>query len=112
MYVTSQCVRAATPERLETQKKVKQLMRGYLSLELERELQRLTEEQGLEREGRTHKQSERQRLDAELERKHLARSEDQRNVQRLRRDLRELQQLLEGLQQALKAPKKGYGQTS
>ncbi len=70
-------------ERLEAQKKVKQLMREYLSLELERELQRLTEEQGLEREGRTHKQRERQRLGAELERKRLARSGDQRNVERL-----------------------------
>jgi hypothetical protein len=36
-------------ERLEAQKKAKQLMREYLSLELERALQRLTEEQGLER---------------------------------------------------------------
>jgi hypothetical protein len=33
-------------ERLEAQKKVKVLMRENLSLELERELQRLTEEQG------------------------------------------------------------------
>jgi prefoldin subunit 5 len=37
----------------------------------------------------------------------MARSGDQRNVQRLQRDLRELQQLLEELQQVLKAPKKG-----
>jgi hypothetical protein len=48
------------------------------------------------------KQRERQRLGAELERERLARSGDQRNVQRLHRDLRELQQ-------ALKAPKKGCG---
>ena len=48
-------------ERLEAQKKVNQLMREYLSLEIERELQRLTEEQRLEREGRTHKHRERQR---------------------------------------------------
>jgi hypothetical protein len=33
-------------ERLEAQKKVKVQMRENLSLELERELQRLTEEQG------------------------------------------------------------------
>ena len=48
-------------ERLEAQKKVNQLMREYLSLEIERELQRLTEEQRLERGGRTHKHRERQR---------------------------------------------------
>jgi hypothetical protein len=66
----------------------------------------------LEREGRTHKYRERQRLGEELERERLTRSGDQRNVQGLHRDLRELQQLLEELQQALKAPKKDYGQTS
>jgi hypothetical protein len=55
------------------------------------------------------KQRERQRLGAELERERLARSGDQRNVQRLHRDLRERQQLLEELQQVLKAPKKDYG---
>jgi hypothetical protein len=49
-------------ERLEAQKRVKQLMREYLHLELERELQRLTEEQGLEREGRAHNHRERQLL--------------------------------------------------
>ena len=87
-------------EWLEAQEKIDQLMREYLSLELERELQRLTEEQELEREGRTHKHRERQRLGEELERERLARSGDQRNVQRLERDLHELQQ-------ALKAPKKG-----
>jgi hypothetical protein len=38
---------------LEAQKKVNQLVWEYLSLELERELQRLTEEQGLKPEGRT-----------------------------------------------------------
>jgi hypothetical protein len=84
------------------------LMREYLSLKFERELQRLTEEQGLEREGRTHKHRERQRLGEKLERERLARSGDQRNVQLLQRDLRE-QQLLEELQQVLKAPKKDYG---
>jgi hypothetical protein len=47
-------------KRLEAQKKVKQLMREYLSLELKRELQRPTEK--LESEGRTHNHRERQRL--------------------------------------------------
>jgi hypothetical protein len=96
-------------ERLEAQKKVNQLMRAYLSLEFERELRRLTEEQRLEREGRTHKHRERQRLGAELERERLARSRDQQNIQCLQQDLRERQQLLEELQQALKAPKKDCG---
>jgi hypothetical protein len=72
---------------LEAQERVKQLTREHPQLELERE-------------GRTHSHSERQRLGEELEREHLARSGDQRNVQRLERDLQELQQ-------ALKAPKKG-----
>jgi hypothetical protein len=71
MYVTGQCVRAATRERLEVQKKVSQLLREYLCLELERELQHLTEELELKREVRTHKHRERQRLGAELERKRL-----------------------------------------
>jgi hypothetical protein len=88
-------------ERLEAQERVKQLMREHPHLERERELQRLTEELELEREGRTHNHRERQRLGEELERERLARSGDQRNVQqRLERDLHELQQ-------ALKAPKKG-----
>jgi hypothetical protein len=67
-------------ERLEAQKKVNQVMREYLSLEFEREPQPLTEEEGSEREGRTHKHRERQRLCEELERERLARSGDQRNV--------------------------------
>ena len=67
-------------ERLEAQKKVNQLMREYLSLEFERELQRLTEELESEREGHTHNHRERQRLGAELERERLARSGDQRNI--------------------------------
>jgi hypothetical protein len=96
-------------EWVEAQKKVSQLMREYLSLKFERELQRLTEEQGLEREGRTSKHRERQRLGAELECERLSRSGDQRNVQRLERDFRERQQLLEELQQALKTPKKDCG---
>jgi hypothetical protein len=94
-------------ERLEAQDRVKQLMREHPHLELERELQRLTEELKLEREGRTHNHRERQRLGEELERERLARLGDQQNVQRLERDLQELQQLLDERQQALKAPKKG-----
>jgi hypothetical protein len=82
-------------ERLEAQEKVNQLMREYLSLEFERELQRLTQEQGLEREGRTHKHRERQCLGEEQERGRMARSGDQRNIQRFERDLRELRHLLE-----------------
>ncbi len=82
-------------QRLEAQKRVKQLMREHPHLELERELQRLTEELELEREGRTHNHRERQRLGEELERERLPRSGDQRSVQRLERDLQELQQLLE-----------------
>jgi hypothetical protein len=74
-------------------------MREHPHLELERELQRLTEVLELEREGRMHNHRERQRLSEELERERLARSEDQRNVQRLGRGLQELQQ-------ALNAPKK------
>ena len=83
-------------------------MREYLSLKFERELQRLTKEQGLEREGRTHKQRKRQCLGAELERERLARSGDQRNIQRLQRDFRERQQLLEERQRTLKAPRRTY----
>jgi hypothetical protein len=94
-------------ERLEAQGRVKQLMREHPHLELERELQRLTEELELEREGRAHNHRERQRLGEELERERLARSGDQQNVQRLERDLQELQQLLNERQRALKAPKKG-----
>ena len=94
-------------ERLEAQKRVKQLMREHPHLELERELQRLTEELELERQGRTHNHRERQRLGEELEWERLARSGDQRNVQRLERDLRDLQESLEEQQQALKAPRKG-----
>jgi hypothetical protein len=93
-------------ERLEAQERVKQLMREHPHLELEREVQRLTEELELERKGRTHNHRERQRLGEELERERLARSGDQRNVQRLERDLQELQQLLDERQQALKAPMK------
>jgi hypothetical protein len=65
-------------QRLEAQKKVKQLMRVYLSLEFERELQYPMGKQGLERAGRRHSHRERQRLGEERER--LDRSGDQRNV--------------------------------
>ena len=81
-------------ERLEAQERVIQLMREHPHLELERELQRLTEELELEREGRAHNHRERQRLGEELERERLAHSGEQRNVQRLERDLHELQQAL------------------
>jgi len=93
-------------ERLGAQERVKQLMREHPHLELERELQRRREE--LECEGRTHNHRERQRLDEELEHERLlARSRDQQNVQRLERDLLELQQLVEERRQTLKASKKG-----
>jgi hypothetical protein len=82
-------------------------MREHPHLELERELQRLSEELELERQGRTHNHRERQRLGEEPERERLARAGDQRNVQRLERDLRDLQESLTQQQQALKAPKKG-----
>ena len=55
-------------ERLQAQKRVQQLMREHPHLELEREIQRLTEEMELEREGRLHNHRERQRLSEELER--------------------------------------------
>jgi hypothetical protein len=93
-------------ERLQAQERVKQLMGEHPHLELERKLQRLTEELELERKGRTHNQRERQRLGEELERERLARSGDQRNFQRLERDLQDLQRLLDEQQQALKVPKK------
>ena len=94
-------------ELLEAQERVNQLMRKHPHLELGQELQRLTEELELERDGRMHNHRERQRLGEELERERLARSGDQRNVQRLERDLQELHPVLEERQQALKAPKKG-----
>ena len=54
-------------ERLEAQGRVKQLMREHPHLELEREIQRLTEELELEREGRLHNLRVRQRLVEELD---------------------------------------------
>src|SRR3712207_4093347 len=96
-------------ELLEAQKRVKQLMREHPHLELEREIQRLTEELELEREGRLHNHRERQRLSEELERERLARSQDQRNIERLERELRELEWLLEERQGPRKASRKGFG---
>jgi hypothetical protein len=94
-------------ERLEAQRRVKQLMREHPHLELEREIQRLTEELELEREGRLHNHRERQHLSEELERERLARSQDRRDIERLERELRELEWLLEERQEPGKAPKNG-----
>jgi hypothetical protein len=49
-------------ERLEAQRRVKQLTREHPHLKLERELQRVTEELELEREGRLHNHRERPAL--------------------------------------------------
>src|SRR5215208_4999789 len=105
-------------ERLEAQKRVKQLMREHPHLELERELQRLTEELELEREGRAHNHRERQRLGKELEHVGLARSEDQREArreaERLEQEVQKLRELVESWEElweeeggASKASKKG-----
>ena len=76
-------------------------------LELLREERRvLTEE--LEREGRLHNHRERQRLSEELERERSARSQDQRDIERLERELRELDWLLEEIQEPRKASRKGF----
>jgi len=82
-------------ERLEAQGRVKQLMREHPHLELEREVQRLTEELELEREGRLHNLRERQRLGEELESERLAHSEDQRTIQHLEREVRDMEWSLE-----------------
>jgi hypothetical protein len=58
-------------------------MREHSHLELERELQRLTEKLEADREARKHNHRERQRSSEELERERLARSGDQRIIQRL-----------------------------
>ena len=63
-------------ERLQAQRRVDRLTREHPHLELEREIQRLTEELELEREGRLHNHRERQSLAEELEEEHLARSGD------------------------------------
>jgi hypothetical protein len=78
-------------ERMAAQKRVKQLTREHPHRELERELQRLTEDLRLEREGRTHNHRERQRLNEDLQRERLARSEDQRSTRRPERELQGLQ---------------------
>ena len=93
-------------ERLEAQGRVKQLMREHPHLELEREVQRLTEELALEQEGRLHNLSERQRLVEELESERLAHSEDQRTVQHLELEIRELKWSLEECQGSRKGLKK------
>jgi hypothetical protein len=93
-------------ERLEAQGRVKQLMREHPHLELEREVQRLTEELELEQEGRLHNLSERQRLVEELESERLAHSEDQRTVQHLELEIRELKWSLEECQGSRKGLKK------
>src|SRR5918998_3720082 len=98
-------------ERLEAQKRAKQLMREHPHLELEREIQRLTEELELEREGRLHNHRERQRLSEELERERLARSQDQRDIERFEGGLRELEWLLEERQAFHKTSKKGLWAT-
>jgi hypothetical protein len=98
-------------ERLEAQRRVKQLMREHPHLELEREIQRLTEELELEREGRLHNHSERQRLSEELEHERLARSQDTRDGERLERELRELERLLEERQELRKPSRKGLWAT-
>lgn len=84
-------------ERLQAQRRVEQLTREHPHLELERELQRVTEELQLEREGRLHNLRERQRLAEELQEERLARSEDQREVERLQLEVRHLAEELEGL---------------
>ena len=86
-------------ERLQAQRRVEQLTREHPHLELERELQRVTEELELEREGRLHNHRERQRLAEELEEERLARSEDQREVERLRLEVGQLVEELEGMEE-------------
>jgi hypothetical protein len=86
-------------------------MREHPHLKLEREVQLLREALALEREGRAHNHRERQRLGEEVERESPDRLGDQRNFQRLERDLQELRQLLEERQQAVKVPKKGLWTT-
>jgi superfamily II DNA helicase RecQ len=96
-------------ERLEAQGRVKQLMREHPHLELEREIQRLTEELELEREGRLHNHRERQRLAEELEHERLTRLEDQREA---KRDVGRLEQEIERLVQELGGQWKGQRKAS
>ncbi len=72
-------------------------------MELERELQRVTEELELEREGRLHNHHERQRLVRKLEEERLARSEDlreaRREAERLEREVQKLREVAESWEQ-------------
>ncbi len=81
------------------------------ALELERELQRVTEELQLEREGRLHNYRERQRLAEELQEERLARSGDQREaqreVERLQLEVRHLAEELEGVWEERLSTSKG-----
>ena len=86
-------------ERLEAQRRVEQLTREHPHLELERDLQRVTEELELEREGRLHNHRERQLLAQELEEERFARSEDQREIERLQEAVWALEEELERLSQ-------------
>ncbi len=88
-------------ERLQAQRRVEQLTREHPHLELERELQRVTEELELEREGRLHNHRERQRLAEELEEERIARSEEKREAQR---EVGRLQQELEELWEEWQRP--------
>jgi hypothetical protein len=94
----SEEVELARRERLEAQRRVKQLTREHPHLELERELKRVMEELELEREGRLHNHRERQRLEVELEEERLGRLEDHRKAQReIGRLQQEVQDLVEEL---------------
>ncbi len=98
-------------ERLQAQRRVEQLTREHPHLELERELQRVTEELELEREGRLHNHRERQRLAEELEEERIARYEDQREaqreVERLQREVRDRAVELEWLWEERQGLSKG-----
>ena len=85
-------------ERLELLREERRVLTE--ELELERELQRVTEERELEREGRLHNHRERQRLSEELEAERLAHSEDQRDARRLEQELWNLKALLREYQEA------------
>jgi hypothetical protein len=99
-------------ERLQAQRRVEHLTREHPHLELERELQRVTEELQLGREGRLHDYRERQRLAEELEEELLARSKDQREaqleVERLQREARDLGEVLEGLWEEQEGSSKAF----
>ncbi len=100
-------------ERLQAQRRVEQLTREHPHLELERELQRVTEELELEREGRLHNHRERQRLAEELEEERFARSEEkreaQREVGRLQQEVRDISAELEEWQRPSKNSKSLWG---